>query len=130
MRNGNHHSRDKQLKQNRSPNPLDIYDSLDERNTEVAGEITPEEINQSRHSQDQRKEMYNDEADLDRHTWLGWLAVVLSVLAFFWMPLILGTAGIVLGIIARNRDLNVLGTTAIIVGLVVVVLRLFILPMV
>lgn len=127
MKNRNNHPRNKEIRQNRSPNPLDIYDSLDERNTEVAGEITPDEIHQDRQT---RRERHQDEADLDRHTWLGWLAVVLSVLAFFWMPLILGTAGIVFGIIARNRDLKVLGNTAIVVGLVVVVLRLLILPVV
>ncbi|MYL33451.1 hypothetical protein GLW08_09125 [Pontibacillus yanchengensis] len=58
----------------------------------------------------------------------GWLAVILSVLSFFILPVIMGAAGIIVGFIARRRGADTLGNTAIIAGAISIVLTLFLAP--
>lgn len=60
----------------------------------------------------------------------GWLAVVLSLISFFIAPLFFAIAGIILGIIARNRDATILGYSAIAIAIVSLVVQLFIMPFV
>ncbi|MBC8588517.1 hypothetical protein [Paratissierella segnis] len=57
--------------------------------------------------------------------WLGWLAIIAAVIAFFWQPTAMSIIGIVLGIIglfSPQRTLNgiavAIGVIALIVGLV------------
>lgn len=58
----------------------------------------------------------------------GWIAIVLSILSFFMMPIILGGAGIIVGFIARNRDSEWLGNTAIAAGVISILITLFVRP--
>ena len=41
----------------------------------------------------------NSPISLQAGNWLGWIAAILGVIAFFWQPLWLSIVGIVLGII-------------------------------
>ncbi|KGP90517.1 hypothetical protein N780_05085 [Pontibacillus chungwhensis BH030062] len=70
------------------------------------------------------------ESDMDNdvHAGMGWLAVVLSVVSFFIMPVILGAAGIIVGFMARRRGAETLGNTAIVAGAISVVLSLVFAP--
>jgi len=61
-------------------------------------------------------------------TGMGWLAVVLSIVSFFVMPVILGAAGIIVGFIAKRRGADTLGNTAVIAGAISIVLTLFFAP--
>lgn len=58
----------------------------------------------------------------------GWVALALSIISFFVMPIILGGAGIIVGFISRNRDAETLGNTAIIAGAASILITLFVLP--
>ncbi|MFC3882938.1 DUF4190 domain-containing protein [Bacillus songklensis] len=58
----------------------------------------------------------------------GILALVLSILSLFFMPVLLGAAGVILGFIARRRGANSLGAWAIGIGIVSIVIGVFILP--
>lgn len=60
----------------------------------------------------------------------GWVALALSIVSFFWMPVILGAAGIIIGFIARHHGAKTLGITAIIAGAASIIISLFILPFV
>ncbi|WP_442785802.1 hypothetical protein [Lentibacillus sp. Marseille-P4043] len=71
-----------------------------------------------------------DDDDTNVNSTYGWIALALSIVSFFWLPIILGGAGIIIGFIARSRGANTLGNTAIIAGAVSIIISLFILPFV
>jgi hypothetical protein len=53
---------------------------------------------------------------------------VLSILSLFFLPIILGAAGIILGFIARRKGALTLGAWAIGIGVVSIIVGTFILP--
>lgn len=59
---------------------------------------------------------------------LGFIALALSILSLFVMPVLLGAAGIIVGFIARRRGASTLGAWAIGIGIVSIVLGMFIFP--
>jgi hypothetical protein len=61
-------------------------------------------------------------------TGLGTVALALSILSLFVMPILFGAAGIVLGFIARRRGAESLGSWAIGLGAVSIIIGIFILP--
>lgn len=61
-------------------------------------------------------------------TTTGYVALALSVLSLFFLPLLFGAAGIVLGIVARRSGAEGLGAWAIGIGAVSLVIGIFVLP--
>jgi hypothetical protein len=61
-------------------------------------------------------------------TGIGSLAIALSILSLFVMPILFGAAGIVLGFVARRKGATKLGAWAIGLGAVSIVIGIFILP--
>jgi len=61
-------------------------------------------------------------------TGLGTLALVLSILSLFVLPILFGAAGIVLGFVARRKGATGLGAWAIGIGAISIVIGIFILP--
>jgi hypothetical protein len=59
---------------------------------------------------------------------MGYLALALSIISLFILPVILGAAGVIVGFIARRRGANALGAWAIGIGIVSIVLGIFITP--
>jgi len=59
---------------------------------------------------------------------LGWLALILSVIGLFFLPIIMGAAGIIIGIIARRQGARTLGAWAVGVGAAAIVILLFTAP--
>lgn len=59
---------------------------------------------------------------------VGWVAIALSILSLFMMPILLGGAGIVVGFISRKRNAEWLGNTAITIGVISILISLFFLP--
>lgn len=66
-----------------------------------------------------------DDDDVDSGTGIGWLALVLSIVGLFFLPVIMGAAGIIIGIIARRQGARALGGWAIGIGIFAIVIRLF-----
>lgn len=58
----------------------------------------------------------------------GWIALALSIISFFFLPVLFAIAGIIVGIIARNRQSILLGYSAIVLGIISLIVQLFILP--
>ncbi|MFK2824378.1 hypothetical protein QYG89_01535 [Bacillus sp. B190/17] len=58
----------------------------------------------------------------------GYTGLILSIIALFVMPVVLGAVGIVLGFIARGRGAEGLGAWAIGIGAAAVIMGLFIYP--
>lgn len=67
--------------------------------------------------------------DPDISSVYGWVAVALSVIAFFAAPVLFAAAGIIVGFISRAKSAPVLGNTAIGIGIVALVVRFLIMPM-
>jgi hypothetical protein len=61
-------------------------------------------------------------------TGIGTLALILSILSLFVLPILFGAAGIVLGFVARRRGATGLGAWAIGIGAISIVIGIFILP--
>lgn len=77
-------------------------------------------------------EVDDDELDEGDPTYqlIGWIAIISSVIAFLFMPLLFGAIGIILGFFARSRFYENLGNTAITLSVIAMILRLFIIPLV
>lgn len=56
---------------------------------------------------------------------IGWLGFVLSVIGLFFLPVVMGTAGIIIGFVALRQGAKTLGGWAIAMGVVSLFLRLF-----
>jgi hypothetical protein len=61
-------------------------------------------------------------------TGTGFLALALSILSLFVMPIIFGAAGIVIGFMARAKGAEGLGAWAIGIGAVSIVIGIFVIP--
>lgn len=59
---------------------------------------------------------------------IGFLAIALSIISLFVMPILFGAAGIITGFIARARGANTLGAWGIGIGIVSIVIGIFIIP--
>ncbi|MDQ0161327.1 DUF308 domain-containing protein [Bacillus alveayuensis] len=59
---------------------------------------------------------------------MGYVALALSIISLFVLPVLLGAAGIVVGFMARRRGALNLGNWAIGIGIVSVLLGIFVLP--
>lgn len=88
---------------------------------EFAAEMTADDIGDTVKNEE-------DTEGTQANSAFGWMALALSIISFFIMPIILGGAGIIVGFIARNRDAETLGNTAIIAGAASILITLFVLP--
>ncbi|MFJ5621393.1 DUF4190 domain-containing protein [Peribacillus loiseleuriae] len=70
----------------------------------------------------------HDDHDGKTGTGFGTFALIVSILSLFFMPVILGIVGIILGFIARRRGASTLGAWAIGVGVVSIIVGIFIMP--
>ena len=70
----------------------------------------------------------NGDEVVSRGKGIGFLALALSIISLFMLPVILGAAGIIVGFIARRRGANGLGAWAIGIGIVSLILGIFITP--
>lgn len=61
-------------------------------------------------------------------TGIGFLAIALSIISLFVMPILFGAAGIIVGFIARSRGARGLGAWAIGIGVVSIIIGIFITP--
>ncbi|MDQ0231625.1 DUF4190 domain-containing protein [Metabacillus malikii] len=59
---------------------------------------------------------------------IGFLALALSIISLFILPVILGAAGVIVGFIARRRGATGTGAWAIGIGIVSIILGMFIMP--
>lgn len=59
----------------------------------------------------------------------GIFAVVLSILSLFFLPVLLGIAGIVVGFVARRGNAKALGNWAIGIGALSIIMKVFFAPL-
>jgi hypothetical protein len=93
---------------------------------ETAAEIAaPAYLGKFRNHDDVRQ---TEHGEAQAGTGMGFLALALSIISLFVMPILFGAAGIVIGFIARARGANAIGAWAIGIGAVSIVIGIFILP--
>lgn len=105
---------------------VDLQTLAEEYDEETAAEIAvPAEV--YRESGERRDtEDFDNEAAGGRT--MGFIALALSILSLFILPVVLGATGIIMGFVARSRGFRTLGMWSIIIGAVSVILGMFILP--
>lgn len=59
---------------------------------------------------------------------IGWLSLILSVIGLFFLPIIMGAAGIIIGIVAMRKGAKTLGGWAIGIGIASIAIMLFTAP--
>jgi hypothetical protein len=77
--------------------------------------------NDHRHEQEGKREREGGRAT-------GMIAIILSVLSLFILPVLFGAAGIIVGFIARRQGAKSLGNWAIGIGIVSIIISLFFAP--
>ena len=102
-----------------SPGTLASYSSRDE---ETAAELSAQDVNKTNTTEE------DSGFDMQTNSVIGWAAVALSVISFFWLPILFGAAGIITGFMARNRHATTLGNIAIAAGAVAIIVSLFVTP--
>ncbi|MCT1575889.1 MULTISPECIES: hypothetical protein [Oceanobacillus] len=94
------------------------HDLDSKRNEEYAQEFTADDLRDSE----------VPEEDANPGTFYGWAGIALALISFFVWPIILGSASIIFGFVARSRDIDVLGNIAIGLGVISMVMSLFVIP--
>ncbi|MFZ3578623.1 hypothetical protein [Virgibacillus sp. DJP39] len=97
-------------------------ETAEDRDEEIAQELTADDYNQNVNQQN------NSEVGAHVNSMTGWIALILSIASFFFMPIILGGAGVIVGFVAKSKTADTLGNTAIIAGAISIILSLFVLP--
>ncbi|RWZ60060.1 hypothetical protein EQV77_01820 [Halobacillus fulvus] len=59
---------------------------------------------------------------------MAWVGLSAAILSFFFAPLILGAAGIILGVMGKRRGADTIGNMAIIISIVSIAFSLFFAP--
>ncbi|SET63197.1 hypothetical protein SAMN05421676_106138 [Salinibacillus kushneri] len=125
-RNTNYYSQGQLGANTKIETPEDHNFEDQKREEEFAAEtaVTPDEFND-------RTQMAERETHMEETAeagW-GWAAIILSLLAFFMWPLVMGIAGIVVGVMAKRRGADTLGNIAIVAGIAAIVINLFLAPL-
>jgi hypothetical protein len=106
----------------------DIPNNPSEYREETAAEIAAPVPLVRRQEQAQGRAQGRDNLKAQAGSGIGYVALALSILSLFVMPILLGAAGIVLGFIARSRGATGIGAWAIGIGAVSLIIGIFILP--
>ncbi|MFT8871022.1 MAG: hypothetical protein ABF868_01880 [Sporolactobacillus sp.] len=91
-------------------------------NEEYAKELAADQYRDEGATRDYPLRRVRDETQQGRAS--GWLALILSVAALFFLPLLLGIAGIVVGYFALRQGARTLGGWAIGIGLAAIFIQL------
>jgi hypothetical protein len=102
----------------------DDHDYLEE----AAAETAPIDNGFGRTDDDVRIDADDRGEQADNGTGYGILALILSILGFFFLPVVMGAAGIIIGFIARAKGANAWGGWAIGIGIAAIVISLFARP--
>lgn len=99
-------------------NQFDTADYSEESSAEIAAPVTF----------NNRAENTQQNAGATAGSGIGIAALALSILSLFFLPVLFGAAGIVLGFVARRRGANALGAWAIGIGALSLIVGMFIRP--
>jgi hypothetical protein len=94
---------------------------------ETAAEVLP--LPEQERVHENREENFDEDTDdVNEGRGVGYFALALSVLSLFFLPVLLGAAGIIVGFFARRRGARSLGNWAIGLGIASIVVSLIFVP--
>lgn len=95
---------------------------------ETAAEAAP--LEGMNRAQDRENVDEGDRGGMQSQNGVGYgiLALVLSIVAFFFLPVVMGAAGIIIGFVARSKGAGAWGGWAIGIGIAALAIRLFAAP--
>jgi hypothetical protein len=102
--------------------PLKHLDNREETAAEIAAPVSLGQFRKNNNASE------DAQGGAQAGTGIGFLALALSIISLFVMPILFGAAGIVLGFIARARGASSTGAWAIGIGVVSIVIGIFIIP--
>ncbi|MBH0166379.1 DUF4190 domain-containing protein [Fictibacillus sp. 7GRE50] len=95
----------------------------------VRSDMTLPENERPRYSdRDDHRHEHEDSQERAGGKATGIIAIILSVLSLFILPVLFGAAGIIVGFIARRQGAHSLGNWAIGIGVVSIIISLFFAP--
>ncbi|KZE68391.1 hypothetical protein AWM68_16055 [Fictibacillus phosphorivorans] len=96
----------------------------------VRSDLTLPENEQPRYADRDKDHRHEHEGNRERAGGkaAGMIAIILSVLSLFILPVLFGAAGIIVGFIARRQGAHSLGNWAIGIGIVSIIISLFFAP--
>jgi hypothetical protein len=102
----------------------------DDYNEEAAAEVLPLP-NQGRvvsRERDDFEDNRTENVEKEAGRGMGFFALILSIASLFFLPVLLGAAGIIVGFVARRRGARSLGNWAIGLGIASIVVSLLFAP--
>ncbi|RBW70535.1 DUF308 domain-containing protein [Bacillus taeanensis] len=105
-------------------------DANNDYNEETAAEVAPirPTMESSFNAPTEQRQGLNQEANENEGRGTGMIAIALSILSLFFLPVLLGSIGLIVGFIARRRGARSLGNWAIGIGAASVIISLFFAP--
>ncbi|WP_368504770.1 DUF4190 domain-containing protein [Alkalihalophilus sp. As8PL] len=88
----------------------------------------PFDENQTVEASEREETAMSNEGDVTAGRGVGTFAIVLSILSLFFLPVLLGAAGIVIGFVSRRIGSTTLGNWAIGIGAVSILMTVFFSP--
>ncbi|RYL90419.1 hypothetical protein ABNN70_12800 [Sporolactobacillus sp. Y61] len=104
-----------------------LYDKRNAyNNEEYAKELAADQYDPeaARRNRDDKPLHSEGRRSLEGGTGIGWLALIISACALFFLPIVLGIAGIIIGYVAYRQGARTLGGWAIGIGIVAVLIQL------
>ncbi|WP_372508718.1 DUF4190 domain-containing protein [Pseudalkalibacillus decolorationis] len=96
---------------------------------ETAAEVVPlPEQERVMDKRNDRMETSTEDANTTEGRGIGIFAIALSIVSLFFLPVLLGAAGIIVGFFARRRGATSLGSWAIGLGIASIVISLIFAP--
>lgn len=95
---------------------------------ETAAETIPTGVANRPNMDEATEDRAEKNTGIDSGRGYGFFALALSVLSLFFLPVVMGAAGIIIGFIARGKGANALGGWAIGLGIASIVISLFAAP--
>lgn len=114
--------RNEQMEKNENRN-----DYLEETAAEAVPTGAAKRVNTDEAQEDRAEPIGEDEEGIGGRGY-GYFALALSILSLFFLPVVMGAAGIIIGFIARRRGAEALGGWAIGIGVAAIIISLFAAP--
>ncbi|MFD2618289.1 hypothetical protein [Terrilactibacillus laevilacticus] len=74
---------------------------------------------------DRKQLVHAPEEQSSKGRGMGWFGIILSLIALFFLPVIMGAAGVIVGFVAYRDGAKTLGVWAIVIGLIAITVRFF-----
>ncbi|GGB50349.1 DUF4190 domain-containing protein [Fictibacillus barbaricus] len=115
-------------KDERRINEADYREEMAAEAVPIRSDMTLPENERPRFADNDHRHEHEGKREREGGRATGMIAIILSVLSLFILPVLFGAAGIIVGFIARRQGAKSLGNWAIGIGIVSIIISLFFAP--